>query len=154
VRGRKPLAIINMKNTSILIFLLLTIGCNNSVEYDKEKIKIEAIEVVENWNDAWNGEIDIDRMMSLHHKELQYYWHGKPVTFDGFEEVLKNYIMGVETYNNQLFNPVVTVIDKNSAIVGFQLGENSEDVKYDESVFTIVITRIGSEWKIIHIHEG
>ena len=28
-----------MKNTPILIFLLLTIGCNNSVEYDLEKIK-------------------------------------------------------------------------------------------------------------------
>lgn len=143
-----------MKNTRILIFLLLTIGCNNSVEYDKEKIIKEAIEVAKNWNDAWNGEIDIDRMMSLHHKELQYYWHGKPMTFDGFKEVLKKYIIGVETYNNQLFNPVVTVIDRNNAVVGFQLGDSDEDVKNDENAFTLVITRVGSEWKIIHIHEG
>lgn len=143
-----------MKNTPILIFLLAAIGCNNSVEYCKEKVIIEAIEVAKNWNDAWNGEIDIDRMMSLHHKGLQYYWHGKPLTYQGFEEVLKKYIIGVETYNNKLFNPVVTVIDKNNAIIGFQLGESLEDVENDENAFTLVITRIDSEWKIIHIHEG
>ena len=132
----------------------MTIGCNNSVVYDKEKIQMEALELAENWNAAWNGDIDIDRMMSLHHKDLQYYWHGKPLTYPGFEEVLKKYIIGVETYSNKIFNPVVTVIDKNNVIVGFQLADSSEEADADENAFTLVITRIESEWKIIHIHEG
>lgn len=143
-----------MKNILILIILLLTVGCNNSLKYDKEEIRKEALHVAENWNDAWNGDIDISRMMSLHHKDLQYYWHGKPLTYKGFEEVLKKYIIGVETYNNKLFNPVVTVIDKNNVIVGFQLADNSEEADADENAFTLVITRVKSEWKIIHIHEG
>jgi hypothetical protein len=143
-----------MKNTSILIFILMTIGCNNSVVYDKEKIQMEALELAENWNAAWNGDIDIDRMMSLHHKDLQYYWHGKPLTYTGFEEVLKEYIIGVETYYNNLFNPIVTVIDKNNAIVSFQLADTIEEADADENAFTLVITRVESGWKIIHIHEG
>ena len=129
-------------------------GCNNSVKFDEQKIKKEAIEVAQDWNNAWNGEIDIDRMMSLHHKDLQYFWHGKSMTYAEFSDVLKEYIIGIETYNNKLFNPVVTVIDKNNAIIGFQLGDNVEEVENDENAFTLVITRVGSEWKIIHIHEG
>ena len=143
-----------MKNILILIILLSIVGCNNSLKYDKEEIRKEALNVAENWNDAWNGDIDIDRMMSLHHKDLQYYWHGKPLTYTGFEEVLKKYIIGVETYSNKIFNPVVTVIDKNNVIVGFQLADSSEEADADENAFTLVITRIESEWKIIHIHEG
>lgn len=143
-----------MKNISILTILLLTVSCNNSLEYDKEIIRKEALEVAANWNDAWNGEIDLERMMSLHHKDLQYYWHGKPLTYPEFEKVLKKYIIGVETYNNKLFNQVVTVIDKNNAIVGFQLADSKEEADADENAFTLVITRVESAWKIIHIHEG
>ncbi|MBC2838164.1 nuclear transport factor 2 family protein [Robiginitalea sp. SC105] len=143
-----------MKNTSTLLFILLATGCSNSVEYDREKIQKEALEIAESWNKAWNGDIDIDRIMSLHHKDLQYYWHGKPLSYAGFEEVLKKYVIGVETYNNKLFNPVVTVIEENNVIVGFQLGDSLEDVEKDENAFTLVLTRVGSEWKIIHIHEG
>ncbi len=138
----------------MFIVLLLTVGCNGTIECDEEKIKTEALMIAEKWNDAWNGEINLDNMMKLHHKDLQYYWHGKPMTYTEFEEVLKKYVIGVETYNNKLFNPVVTVIDKNNAIVGFQLADNSKEADTDENAFTLVITRVGSGWKIIHIHEG
>lgn len=143
-----------MKTTSILIIFLLAVSCNDSLEYDKEKIELEIVEVAKSWNEAWNGDIDIDRMMSLHHKGLQYYWQGKPISYVGLEEVLKKYIIGVETYNNKLFNPVVTVIDRNNAIIGFQLADSLEEARADENAITLVITRVGSEWKIIHIHEG
>ena len=130
------------------------LACNNTVAHDEEQIKTEALEVAENWNDAWNGVIDIDRMMSLHHEDLQYYWHGKPMTYNGFEEVLRKYVIGVETYNNKLVNPVVTVIDRNNAVIGFQLADSNEDTDAIDTSFSLVITRVDSAWKIIHIHEG
>lgn len=142
-----------------LIFLLFIISvlaaCNSkSNKYDEEKITKEILEMANKWNEAWNGTINLDTMMALHHNKLQYYWHGKPMTYEGFKEVLEKYIIGVETYDNALRNPVVTIIDKNNAIIGFQLVPKNNPLEETETAFSLVFTRVNSKWKIIHIHEG
>ena len=121
-----------------------------------DQIKKDALAIAHKWNKAWNGQINLDTMMSLHHEDLQYYWHGTPMTYDGFEEVLEKYVIGIETYDNKVINPIVTVVDKNNAVVGFQLASKDSPASEEnpEDAFTLVITRVNSEWKIIHIHEG
>ena len=136
------------------VLLLLLSACQNSTTGDKAVITEEVLEMAHRWNEAWNGDININEMMALHHNDLVYYWRGKPISFTHFEEVLKKYIIGIESYNNQIFNPVVNIINSNTAVVGFQLAESSAEAEDSENAFSLVVTRVDSEWKIIHIHEG
>ena len=138
-----------------LFFLLALISVSCKEENtNNEKLKEQAIRLAHDWTEAWNGDINVNRMMSLHHPELHYYWRNSPMTYNGFKQVLEEYIVGVENYNLELVNEVVTVIDNNNVIVGFQLNDKGEDPDSADGAFTLVITRYKSKWKIIHIHES
>ena len=142
-----------MKYFFLLILIpLISISCNEKA--NNEIIKSQAIQLANEWTEAWNGTISVENMMALHHPELQYYWRDEPITYNGFKDVLEKYIIGKENYNLALVNPIVTVIDKNNVVVGFQLIDKGEDSDSAEGAFTIVITRHKSKWKIIHIHES
>ena len=138
----------------LLLLLLPTISISCKEESNNELIKSQAIQLAGDWTEAWNGNINVDHMMSLHHPELQYYWHNNPLTYNGFKKVLEEYIVGHEHYNLELVNEVVTVMDNNNAIVGFQLIDKGKAPDSAEGAFTLVITRYKSKWKIIHIHES
>lgn len=145
-----------MKKFIVLLPILLTLLCCKKGDHSKieKQTEQQVLLIAQQWTEAWNGAIDLDRMMALHHKDLKYYWHGKAMTFEGFKDVLSKYVIGVETYNHRLINPEVTVLDKDNAVVGFQLLGESQDPKTVDNAFTLVITKVKSEWKIIHIHEG
>jgi len=142
-----------MKYFHLLILIpFFSISCIEKT--NNEEIKTQAIQHDKDWTEAWNGDINVDNMMSLHHPELKYYWRNNPLTYNEFKDVLIKYVKGKENYNLELANPVITVIDKNNVIVGFQLVDKGESPDSAEGAFTLVITRVDSEWKIIHIHES
>lgn len=146
-----------MKLELNLILLVLSI---NSATYAQqsashEQFKAETLQLAKQWVQAYNdnSKMDLEKFMSLHHPDLQYYWHGKPMDYKGWKYVLKEYIIAKEQYNNALYDPVITVIDYNNAVIGFQIGDkNIKDA--ERNAVSLVVTRTNEGLKIIHIHES
>lgn len=129
-------------------------GLDKENEMDEEEIEQIAADMAHSWIEAWNGDIDLDHIMSLHHPDLQYYWHGEPMSYDGLRHVLLEYVIGKQTYNNKAINVVATAVDNNNAVVGFQSTDKSQPGEKAAAAYSLMITRSGSEWKIVHIHES
>lgn len=48
--------------------------------------------LAEEWLDAWNS-LDPERMLQFYDEDLLYYWQGRPMTLEQFEQALHEYII-------------------------------------------------------------
>ncbi len=112
----------------------------------------ELLQVAHSWIEAWNGKIDKEKMLDLHHPDLQYYWRGTPMDYNKFDYALEYYIIPSSNYDLILYNPVVTIIDNDAGVVSFNWKDKNETEP--PSAISLTVKKTNSKWKIINIHES
>jgi len=60
--------------------------------------------------------------------------------------LLEKYIVGKESYNNELINPMGTAVDNNNVQICFQLHAKGPYPSSAEGAIYLVITRLESKW--------
>ncbi len=116
-----------------------------------ETVRQEAISLVDSWNT-----LDPDSHLTYYADEIRYGFEGSFMSGRAFREATSGY-MGLFAEYNQVWDDIdVQVLGPNAAVTGVtmhfttvsQSGESSEGVE----AMTLVWSRIGGEWKVVHGH--
>ena len=126
---------------------------SNSVE---AAVADTVLSLAEAWVEAWN-ELNAERMLQLHSEDLQYYWRGRPMSYEVFQRALREDIIPNETYSIEMTDPHVQVLGPNAAVVAFQIRDKASPsgaTSPATSALSLIFVRRDAEWKIVHIHES
>ena len=131
--------------------LIIVLGFVISAQESKS-IENQVLEVAQEWTNAWNGKIDKDKMMSIYHPDMQYYWRGKPMDYKTFGIVVEKYIAPTSNYDIYMHDEIITILDEDAAVVSF----NWTDKHASEPPASVSLTlkKVENTWKVIHVHES
>ena len=141
----------------LLICGLGSFNLSAQSEADKQidKIESEVTQLAHEWAAAWNGKIDPNKMMSLYHPDMKYFWRGTYPAgdYDGFKQFLSENLSQTANYQLTVSNMDITVIDENTAIAFFQFKDQNED-PFGSGAATLVMTKKNADWKVLYVHES
>lgn len=123
---------------------------------DLENAEIHAavLSIAEDWINAWNQN-DFESMSRLHDTDLRYYWRGRPRGYDAFMEELREHIFPNETFEVEMVEPHVQVLNQHTGIASFQMrGATDPDGTPPGAAVTLVVVERDEVWTIIHVHES
>jgi len=128
---------------------------------ENQKIVEEILSLTEKYNKTWET-LNMENVAKFHSdSSFRYYRNMKLAVSsnDEFKKILPLYMNGTKSWKIEVTNPVVQVLDKNAAVIGFT--GKAEMITTDNKVsdagsgaYTYVWKKFDSEWKIIHIHES
>ena len=157
-----------MKTISILLIAVLLVlsACNTTTKQSlspTEKVELAA-EVSATVNNMIDGmkKIDIEQAFEskfLLNDDFKYiYIYGKVLTMDEFLKEAHGVFDNVEKIDFNFSVPVIRIIDRNAAVVNMTYSGKyffpTSTIAWPPCGSTLVLQKIGNEWKVIHFHES
>lgn len=151
-----------MKSISIFIVVILTCCITyGQTNKETEKIVEEILAITDKYNLTW-GTINMLRVAEFHSDSSFRYYRNMKLSVGSNEEFKKVYpeiLKGTKSFKLKVENPVVQVLGKDAAIIGFTaLAElitlDNKVLDIGTGAYTYVWKKIDGRWKIVHIHES
>lgn len=151
-----------MKRIIIFSFLLLTfdfiLGQTNN---ESQKIIDEILSITEKYNKTWET-LNMEKVARFHSDSSFRYYRNMKLgvsSNEDFKRVMPKYMSSIKSWKLEVSNPVVQVLDKNAAVIGFtgkaEMVTNDNKVSDSGSgAYTYVWKKTEGEWKLVHIHES
>ena len=139
------------KDSTIEEDSILGIGIDR-ISKDTLEIKKQVDEAITLWVESWNGRIDPDKMLSAYHKEHKYIWRGA-YPYSWTKEGIEDFFVGQTNYQLTYTEPDYTFLSPEIVIAFFHFKDSNGD-DYGSGAATLVITKIGEEWKVKYVHES
>jgi hypothetical protein len=151
-----------MKSISIFIVIILTCHITyGQTDKKTDKIVEEILAITEKYNQTWET-INMLKVADFHSDSSFRYYRNMKLSVGSNEEFKKLYpqiLKGTKSFKMKVENPVVQVLAKEAALIGFTaLGElitvDNKVLDIGTGAYTYVWKKINGQWKIVHIHES
>lgn len=151
-----------MKGIITFAFLLLThnfvLGQTSS---ESQKIVEEILSITEKYNKTWET-LNMEKVAQFHSDSSFRYYRNRRIGItsnDEFKKLMPQYMSSTKSWKIEVENPVVQVLDKNAAVIGFigkaeMLTKDNKVSDTGSGAYTYVWKKIDGQWKIVHIHES
>ena len=151
-----------MKHLSILAFLLLYSHLMfGQTEKESQQIVEQILFTTEKYNKAWET-LDMENVAQFHSDgSFRYYRNMKlgVSSNDEFKKQMPKHMNALKSWKIEVSNPVVQVLDRNAAVIGFtgkaeMVTKDNKVSDFGTGAYTYVWKKVNDEWRIVHIHES
>lgn len=151
-----------MKQFSTLVFLLLFSYCTfGQTEKEGQQIVEQILSITEKYNKTWET-LDMEKVAQFHSDSSFRYYRNMKLGVsnnDEFKKQMPKYMNALKSWKIEVSNPVVQVLDKNAAVIGFtgkaeMVTKDNKISDFGSGAYTYVWQKVNDEWRIVHIHES
>ncbi|MBK9632247.1 MAG: nuclear transport factor 2 family protein [Saprospiraceae bacterium] len=151
-----------MKHVSPLVCLLLFSYCTfGQTEKESQQIVGEILFATEKYNKTWET-LDMEKVAQYHSDSSFRYYRNMKLgvgSNDEFKKQMPKYMNALKSWKMEVSNPVVQVLDKNAAVIGFtgkaeMVTKDHKISDFGTGAYTYVWKKLNDEWRIVHIHES
>lgn len=151
-----------MKIIAIFAFMLLAFhfayGQNTK---ENQKIAEEILSITEKYNQTWET-LNMENVAKFHSDSSFRYYRNMKLAVGSNEEFKKmfpEYMKEAKSWKIKVSDPVVQVLSKNAAVIGFTgvaelITINNEVSDAGTGAYTYIWQKINDQWKLVHIHES
>jgi len=151
-----------MKRFVILAYVLIVCQhMSGQTANENQKIIDEILSITEKYNKTWET-LDMEKVAMFHSdSSFRYYRNMKLAVSsnDEFKKLMPQYMKSTKSWKIEVIGPVVQVLDKNAAVIGFtgkaeMITTDNKVSDFGSGAYTYVWQKSDGAWKIIHIHES
>jgi len=150
-----------MKLTSITLLIVYSHICFGQDVSETEEIAREIQAITNEYNQTWET-IDMHKVAEFHSDSTFRYYRNMKLSVSSnkeFRQVYPEILKGTKSFKIKMENPVVQVLCKDAAIIGFTalaelITRDGKVLDVGTGAYTYVWKRINRQWKLVHIHES
>ncbi len=149
-----------MKSVTLFSFIFLSLHLYGQTAREQKTVQ-EILAITKRYNQTWET-LDMNKVAQFHSDGSFRYYRNMKLSVESneaFKQVYPGYMKDAKSWKMEVSNPVVQVLSKNAAVIGFT--GKAELITKDNIVmdsgtgaYTYVWQKINGQWKIVHIHES